>query len=122
MHIVNFKHYWSTERLAKAFGDRWVYIGRAMPNYLLKRSPLANPVWLGIDTPEERQRVLDQYRPWFIQQLHEGNMAVIDAFNTLKEDSVLVCWCAPKLCHGEVIREKWLQMKEDDIWIQSLKK
>ena len=41
--IINFKQYGSIPALNQAFGDRWVYIGRANSTIGLAQSPLANP-------------------------------------------------------------------------------
>ena len=41
--IINFKRYGSIQELNQAFGDQWVYIGRANSHAGLEQSPLANP-------------------------------------------------------------------------------
>jgi hypothetical protein len=41
--VVNFKEYGSVDALNQAFGDGWLYIGRANRYGGLPESPLANP-------------------------------------------------------------------------------
>jgi hypothetical protein len=85
--------------------SRTVYIGRATQNR--PASPLANPFpWRG-DSPTERAVVRRQDRRWLWTQIQEGQAHVIEALRSLKADSVLVCSCAPKLCHGHVIMNAW---------------
>ena len=41
--VTNFKQYGSVQALNQAFGEHWVYIGRANQSAGLPQSPLANP-------------------------------------------------------------------------------
>ena len=34
---------------------------------------------------------------------------LLAAIKALPEDAVLGCWCAPKPCHGMVIRQLWIE-------------
>jgi hypothetical protein len=75
----------------RAFADGlYTYIGRP--------SRWGNPFKLAKDADDaERMRVLEQYERWLREQtrlmlkLHE------------LRGRVLGCWCAPKLCHGDVL-------------------
>lgn len=74
------------------------YIGRLWAG--LPKSDFANPFSVGEDTPENRQVAVYRFLVWFLDQpmrmrLHEPAAA-----------PAIVCWCAPALCHGHVIR--WL--------------
>lgn len=82
-----------------------VYIGRA--TQYRPASPLANPFHITADTKEERARVLRQYRVWLWKKIQEGDSAVIDELRRLRAYSVLVCYCHPKPCHGDVIMRAW---------------
>lgn len=53
---------------------------------------------------------VESYRPYFYEQLG-NNRAFIDAINSLifkykkERKLVLVCWCFPLACHGDIIKE-----------------
>ena len=66
-----------------------VYIGRP--------SKWGNPIRL--EREADRERVLVDYRKWLMQQP--------DLLNSLHElkGKILGCWCAPRLCHGDVLAE-----------------
>jgi hypothetical protein len=92
--VVNIRNHpdWKTEG--------GVYIGRAVPRRGLKKSMFANPYKEGLDG--DRDEVILQYRQWFYRQLP------VSAFRRAVEQlrgKMLVCWCAPERCHGDVIRE-----------------
>lgn len=87
------------------------YIGRENKTYGVRESPLANPFPLKKES--ERDGVIDQYRDWLESVLTvdgEDNPVRIE-LNRLKKiyrdtgELNLVCWCFPRRCHGEVIRE-----------------
>lgn len=91
-----------------------VYIGRAMPRQGLKASPLGNPYKLRAG--DSREEVLEQYAAYMrylLKQGHEGlnadGRAVLDELSRLTDlaragDLVLLCWCAPLSCHGDVVK------------------
>jgi hypothetical protein len=90
--------------------SRGEYIGRENKTYGVKESPLANPYPLKRES--ERDGVIESYAKWM-------NLNLSDPFsNPVKEEIErlkviyrekgelnLVCWCFPRRCHGEVIRE-----------------
>ena len=87
-------------------GKRWdlgaVYIGRP--------SPLGNPFIMRNQSDEERNRVCDAYEAWFKAQLEENNPAMLDELRRLYKLArqgplVLGCFCAPKRCHGDTIKQ-----------------
>ena len=96
----------------KSQKEQNVYIGRSVYGHygeiLRKGSPLANPFkqanWKD-DT--ERKQTIEQYRHWLWQQLKAGNEKVWTALRALRPDSILLCSCYPKLCHGHVIIQAW---------------
>ena len=80
------------------------YIGRAMPGR--KGSPLGNPYRL---TPGVARWVpIAQYRDWLEFRL-ESDTPQRREIERLTEiaragDLVLLCWCAPQSCHGDVVK------------------
>ncbi len=82
-----------------------IYIGR--PGKGQAGSPLANPYRLNGDA--ERDGVLMQYENWLWRNLRNGTpqMAEIQRLIQLHDELGelnLVCFCAPKRCHGDYIK------------------
>lgn len=78
------------KRVVHCRKDRYdVYIGRP--------SKWGNPFILGRDGT--RNEVIEKYRRWIPMQPY--------LLRDLKElkGKVLGCWCAPKSCHGSVLKE-----------------
>lgn len=71
-------------------------------------SPLANPFSLQQYTREE---CLNKYRSWLVEQLNDINSPQSIELNRLTElvlkgqDINLICFCKPKDCHGDIIKE-----------------
>jgi len=83
-----------------------VYIGRAIKCW--PASPLASPFHIG--PGQNRDKVLARYRAWLLEHIEAGDPPIIKELARIKAlskegDVRLVCWCAPKRCHGEIIRE-----------------
>lgn len=85
-------------------GKKWdtdaQYIGRG--------SPLGNP--FPMNSEADRDIVCDAYHEWIWDKIETGNGTVIDELNRLKDlsetsDLVLGCFCSPKRCHGDTIKE-----------------
>lgn len=57
----------------------------------------------------ERDKVCEKYKEWFYDELYDSAMqAELSILNDilLKYGKLnLFCWCAPKRCHAEVIKE-----------------
>jgi hypothetical protein len=109
--VINFKEYGSVDALNQAFGERWVYIGRANRYAGLPESPLANPYKA---RDYGRGGTLPYYRRWLWQRIQAGETAVLEALRAIDEQTVLVCWCAPNPCHGDVVKAAaaWLREAE----------
>jgi hypothetical protein len=77
--------------------DYDLYIGRENPKHGLKESKWANPYKIGEDGT--REEVLEKYYWWLLQQP--------DLLASLHElyDKRIACWCKPKACHGDILRE-----------------
>lgn len=77
-----------------------VYIGRG--------SPLGNP-W-PITKTASRDAVCDQFDEYLREMIQKGDKRICDALNEIAHavqtyDQVeLVCFCAPRRCHGNSIR------------------
>lgn len=84
--------------------------------YIGRPSPLGNPFSHKRDTKADfivasREEAVKRYRMWLIKKIKEKDKAVIDELKRLKRIAMekgelkLGCWCAPKACHGDVIKE-----------------
>lgn len=86
----------------KHHGKSGEYIGRG--------SPLGNPFVIG--KHGTREQVIAKYAVWLQEQIDKGNPVVLDELNRLgnkaidEKGLVLQCFCYPKPCHGEIIKEK----------------
>lgn len=106
MKVLNFYH------LGKKIPDGAVYIGRSMPHLGLSGSLFANPFKLsksltGDQAHAERLDVLQKYRRYLFNKI-QNNEITLDDLIALK-DHDLVCFCAPRACHGDVLKlaVKW---------------
>ncbi|MFQ5401565.1 MAG: DUF4326 domain-containing protein [Anaerolineae bacterium] len=108
-NVINFKQYGSVAALNQVFGDRWIYIGRANRTANLPQSPLANP--FKARDFGGRGRTLPHYRRWLWGRIQVGDEAVLAALRAIDPSSVLVCWCKPGPCHGDVVKAAaaWVQ-------------
>lgn len=98
-----------------------IYIGRAMPAYNLAASPLGNPYRLTDES--KRAEVLEQYRRWLWRSIKGATPDSLADTPQMRELHRLYliwqetgalklgCWCAPRLCHGDVIKSalEWLR-------------
>lgn len=69
-----------------------VYIGRG--------TQWGNPYKMAFEGPSEREYVVRMYRHWAAHCLKLDPTWLDDLFG-----KDLVCWCAPLLCHGQVLLE-----------------
>lgn len=85
------------------------YIGR--PNVL------GNPFKIGQDG--DRDQVMQKYRRWLWEKIQAGGQAAqeLDKLTNIatERDLVLICWCAPAPCHGDIIKKaiEWKQRGEN---------
>lgn len=76
--------------------------------YVGRPSILGNPFRMNKES--ERESVIEKYRVWLKKQIEEHDPLIVSELSRLKAiadagDLILVCWCAPKRCHAEVIKE-----------------
>ena len=77
-----------------------VYIGRANAHYNLPQSPWHNPyVMINESTRDE---VIGYYDGYLEEKLKSGELRLED----LKDAKRLGCWCFPKNCHGDILKQK----------------
>ncbi|NES43633.1 DUF4326 domain-containing protein [Moorena sp. SIO2C4] len=86
--------------LLKSLDDTDIYIGRP--------SVLGNPYKVGTSSRDE---VIQLYRKWLWGRIQANDSAVIAELKRIKKLVLsdkqvnLVCWCAPKPCHGEIVKK-----------------
>jgi hypothetical protein len=86
-------------------GTRGEYVGRP--------SPLGNPFKL--EQESDRDAVITRYEVWLRKRISARDQRVCDELNrvyVIARDTgllELVCWCAPKRCHADVIRKVLLE-------------
>ena len=91
-----------------------VYVGRPMPRQRLPGSPLGNP----FPVPQfSRDEALERYTDWLDDQLQRDTPAR-RAFDQLVAqarmgDLTLLCWCAPRACHADILKARIEQALED---------
>lgn len=96
----------------KHHGKTGEYIGRG--------SPLGNPYSHMEGTKAQfktrtREQAIELYRVWLNEQIANNNPTVLAELNRLGNKAIddkglaLQCFCYPKPCHGEVIKEKLVQ-------------
>lgn len=79
-----------------------VYIGRAgkgQDGYFGNPFPIRKD----LSTDEARKLCIDQYRVYFFEKIRTDQI-FRDRIKSLKGKR-LVCFCKPKACHGDVIKE-----------------
>jgi hypothetical protein len=92
----------------RSAGSRGEYVGRP--------SPLGNPFKL--EQESDRDAVIARYEVWLRERVAARDQRVCDELNRLyciARDTALlelVCWCAPKRCHADVIRTVLLEARE----------
>ena len=104
MQVVNFSDYGSRQALDRAFGTRWLYVGPEQRRYGLRGSRLDNPYLV---SSYGRAEAIELYRAWLWEKIQSGDPMILAALNSLTDDTVLVCWCKPKICHADVIVKAW---------------
>lgn len=105
MQVLNFYH------LNRTIPDNAVYIGRANRKLGLIGSRFANP--FPITEQDDRDAVVTKYGQWLWGQLKAGT--ITEAHLLELEGKDLVCYCAPKRCHGDVLKNAvaWARLRAD---------
>ena len=106
----------AAEMLTYEFGRNHIYCGWGNQRLGLETSPLANPYTDKQNARKGRIRVanrdeaVDMYRKWLWERICADDQQVLAELRRVWPTTALVCWCAPKRCHCEVIRSaaRWL--------------
>lgn len=71
--------------------------------YIGRGTPLGNPY----TKPEHGTRALSLYRRWLFEKVRASDRLVLAELASITAAHHLVCSCAPKPCHGDVIVSCW---------------
>ena len=82
--------------------------------YIGRPSTFGNPFCIGRDG--NRTEVIEKYRQYLWRKFKEGNSPIWAGIEKMAEahlageDVVLKCFCAPKPCHGDILKRaiEWL--------------
>lgn len=68
-------------------------------------SALGNPYKLQFEC--DRPKILAKYEYWLREQLKTDTpqRREIERLTDYSENLVLLCWCAPEKCHGDVVKK-----------------
>ena len=86
--------------------------------YIGRGSPLNNPFEITDEMP--REAAIEAYAKWLLEQIKAENQEVIGELDRLaaiameKGKLILRCYCAPKPCHGDVIRKVLLEAIQEN--------
>lgn len=80
--------------------ERSRYIGRG--------TPLGNPFTVA----EHGMAALDLYRRWLWNKIQGADPSVMAEMRAITPMTKLVCSCAPRPCHGDVVVRAWKWMRD----------
>jgi hypothetical protein len=52
------------------------------------------------------------YKRWLFDRLRGGDAAVMRAMRSIGPESLLICSCAPRPCHADVVLAAWYWLGE----------
>ena len=97
-------------------GEVFTYIGRKNDLYGFEGSVLANRKR---DYGMNRDESVERYRVWLWEEVKKKGEVyeyLVELVEKLKngEDVILGCWCKPKRCHGDVVKNclEWMLKKK----------
>ena len=104
--VVNRHHYRNDdgEPDHKLLPTPYLYIGRG--------TPLGNPYTV----KEHGHRALDMYRTHLWYKIKERDKKVLGAMAKITWNMHLVCSCAPRPCHGDVVVTCWTWLQRQPWW------
>jgi hypothetical protein len=98
---------------------RAIYIGRYSRDYCQPQSPLGNPY--KVTTGQEPEQAVALYRIWLWQRIQEQGKVYRELERIAQlakqgEEVLLMCYCAPRICHGDVVKKaiEWM-LKEGKV-------
>lgn len=92
--------------------------GYSAGEYIGRGSPLGNPFVIGEDGT--REEVIAKYKTYLQVQVQIGNALIINELDRLayilmeRKELTLICYCAPRPCHGQVIKDMLYQVLYDN--------
>ena len=96
-------------KLVHAPTDSDVYVGRGsvLGNPYTSKDLSKSKAKYQVSNKEE---AIESYKAYLINHITEGNNVICDELNsiysmTLNGDVNLVCYCKPKDCHGDIIKD-----------------
>ncbi len=95
------------------YKGKGVYVGRP--------SILSNP--FRITKTQSRPIAVDRYAIWLKDVIKNKDPKVLYELEYLSspfmrnEDLTLICWCSPKLCHAEIIKQVLLNKYHNGLWL-----
>jgi len=107
--VVNRHHYRneSGEPDHKLLPRPWIYIGRGK-----NPSPLANP----FKVEDHGDTALSLYRTHLWTKIKKRDPKVMRTLAKIQWDTHLVCSCAPRPCHGDVVVTAWDWLQRQAWW------
>jgi hypothetical protein len=78
----------------------WIYVGRG--------SPLGNP----FTREEHGDAALELYRRWLFERIRQNDSRVLLQLRSIRPGAVVVCSCAPKPCHADVVVRAWAWLRD----------
>lgn len=66
-------------------------------------SRFGNPFKMASES--DRARCVADFKAWFVHGTDDAAVRMRYHASLLPDDAVLLCWCAPKLCHAQVIAD-----------------
>jgi hypothetical protein len=83
-----------------------------------RSSVLGNP--FPMKSEADREKVIAQYRVWLWREYNKPESKVREALREISAlheggDVLLGCWCAPKACHGDIVKKalEWMRAQEE---------
>ena len=109
----------AAQMLEYEFGRNLLYCGWGNKRLGLSTSALANPYSHKSNARADRRsvasrdEVVEMYRVWLWERICANDEAVLAELRQVTPTTALICWCAPKRCHCEVISKAadWLYEK-----------
>lgn len=99
------------EQLPTVVNRHW-YKGESLPSearYIGRGTPLGNLYTVS----EHGERALELYRMWLWDKIHRSDAAVCAEMQAITPETLLVCSCKPRPCHGDVVVRAWSWMREN---------
>lgn len=88
----------------------WIYVGRKVVG-VPGESPLANPY--RPDRTLSHDEALRLYRRRLWNLIRNNDWRIMLAMRSITDETALVCSCAPRPCHADVVQRAWIWMRDN---------